>query len=405
MPFIVDALLYLTKCVQKYYNDINSAPSAQRVVSSMKKSFFFVLVNIAIFCTLIVALEAAGQIYYYIKHGKFVFQTSVYDNEDSRLRTFEIHPYLAGRLKKNVTVRNVENSKEIKTTSIHTRWTGAPEDDRNLIRVAVLGGSTTFGSELTDSDSWPALLQSKLGDEFSVINYGVPGYSTAEAIIQMGLIVPESKPQFVVLYEGWNDIHNYHEEDLGADYYVQGMGQYDNLAIPIYREKTVFEKLYELSAIIRLMTKLKWILSEPPDNRPCPKFDSPDPFVDKMYVRNLNTLKLLSERIDYFTLFVPQVLNYKAYLEQEDREACNHWVWHVKYSAMPRLMDRLNSLMQSVCTKDDSKCVFVDSVLKVKWEADDFIDFGHFSKKGGEKFADVISQVILSRAKEGKYLQ
>lgn len=82
----------------------------------------------------------------------------------------------------------------ITSTDIHTRWTEAPADDQNVISVAVLGGSTTFGTRVTDADSWPALLQDMLGDGYAVTNYGVSGYSTAEAIIQMALIVPETEP-------------------------------------------------------------------------------------------------------------------------------------------------------------------------------------------------------------------
>ena len=89
-------------------------------------------------------------------------------------------------------------------------------------------------------------------------------------------------------------------------------------------------------------------------------------------------------------------------MEQKDATDCNDWTWHIKNSAMPRLMDRFNSLMQSVCSDENPKCIYVGGVLKVKWEPDDFVDKGHFSRKGGAKFADVISKVILSKSKEEK---
>lgn len=61
-----------------------------------------------------------------------------------------------------------------------------------------------------------------------------------------------------------------------------------------------------------------------------------------------------------------------------------------------------NSFMDTVCSHDDSKCTFVDTVSKVDWEPDNFLDCGHFSRKGGMKFAKNISQVILSKATQGK---
>lgn len=50
-------------------------------------------------------------------------------------------------------------------------------------------------------------------------------------IVQMALIVPEFKPHFVIVYHGCNDIRNYHEEDLGADYYGHSIRQFKNLSI------------------------------------------------------------------------------------------------------------------------------------------------------------------------------
>ena len=283
--------------------------------------------------------------------------------------------------------------------SINTRWTGAPEDHSKLVRVAVLDGSTTFDTGVTDRDSWPSLVQSKLGSNFIVINYGVPGYSTAEAIIQMALIVHEVKPHSIILYQGWNDIRNYHEKELGADYYGHGIRQYGNLGIPMFKEKTVFNKFYDISAIVGFAGKIRSILSSPSTIQSNQPLDTHDPFVDRIYVRNLKTLKLLSENNGSYTLFVPQLLNHSSYIGREDSDG---WSRNIKSSAMPELMSRFNSLMQSVCCEDESKCLFVNSVLMESWEPEDFVDTGHFSRRGGEKFTEIISKLILLKAKEGK---
>jgi lysophospholipase L1-like esterase len=303
------------------------------------------------------------------------------------------------------------NDKVITTTDRHTRWTGAPEDDTELIKVAISGASTTFGTGVTDTDSWPALLQAKLGDQFSVINYGVPCYSTAEAIIQMALTIPEVKPDFIILYHGWNDIILYHHKDINPDYYVHGSEVQECVQVPGLREKTLFEKLNELSAVVRLASKINILASEiesklvghsaqTGETEDCSKFDTPDPAVDRLYVRNLQTLKLLSEYAAPYTLFVPQILNYYWFREEEESKTYYNCWNKIENSAMPRLMDRFNMLVKSVCPGGDPKCIFVDGVLNVNWEPDDFVDDGHFSRKGGEKFADVISRIILSKVKE-----
>ena len=221
---------------------------------AMRRKLSSIIANIIIVFILLIVIEAVGQTAYYFRYGMFLYQ--MIPGADYP-EVFELHPYLVGRLKKNVSVTDANTNERISATKYHTRSTGAPEDDSESIRVAIVGGSTTFGTAVTDADSWPAILQSKLGKGYSVINYGMPGYTTAEAIIQTALIVPERKPQFVIFYEGWNDIHNYHVPDLGEDYYADGMSQYGILGIPIKKESKFWGEIYRISAIGRLAAKIK----------------------------------------------------------------------------------------------------------------------------------------------------
>lgn len=354
----------------------------------MKNWLQVITINIAIFCTLLVLLEIGGQFVFYLKHGHFIFDESIAASKRHKL-LFEIHPYIAGRLKKNRVVHY--KNKTISTTDEHTRWTGAPNNDADLIRVAVIGGSTTFGSGVTDVDSWPAILQKKLGDRYSVTNYGGPGYSTAEAIVLMSLVVPEKKPHFVVHYHGWNDIRNYHEQDLGIDYYSHGYRQYSNLGISLYEEKTAFEKLQGVSSIVWLVANIKSKISEPKKENPPETYTINDPFVDRIYRRNLESLLILSARNGAKVLFVPQVLNYKDY---EGKKGSDKWSRHIENSSMPTLMDKFNLIMEGICPENKTDCVFLSNVLSEDWENSDFIDNGHFSRNGGEKFAEILGKEI-----------
>lgn len=372
----------------------------------MRKFFIIIGINFAVFCTLIVGLELIGQVLYYAKNGRFVFQTpepgyKVRANDPNYYHyqsLFESHPLLVVRPVKNMQVTDYMSDKKITTTDIHTRWTGSPEDNGQLIKIAVLGGSTTFGTGVTDSDSWPAILQSKLGDKFSVINYGIPCYSTAETIAQMALVVPEIEPDFVIFYEGWNDIVLYHDNTFSPDFYNHAMNVLDCVQVERYKQKSLFDKLNELSAIVRLASKIKSSATEnSKDPESCPTFDNPDPRVDTTYERNLQTLKSISEQTAEYTLFVPQVLNYH-WFEEKGKSKTFYDCWSkIKNSAMPRLMDRFNLIMKDICSPDDSRCVYVEGVTEVNWSPDDFVDDGHFSKQGGEKFAEIIKREILTK--------
>jgi lysophospholipase L1-like esterase len=52
-------------------------------------------------------------------------------------------------------------------------------------------------------------------------------------------------------------------------------------------------------------------------------------------------------------------------------------------------MRALNLDLQHAVT--ESGAVFLDAPLKVDWQESDFLDQGHFSKQGAEKFAAAIA--------------
>jgi len=340
---------------------------------------FLLFANVSILLFLLAGTELASQLYFFGKHGHFLFEKPVVFHD----QLFELHPYLAGRLKKNVSI--FHEGKRISTTSFHTRWTGAANDSGRA-RIAVLGGSTTFGTGVSDEDSWPALLQKELGDAYAVINYGVPGYSTVEAIVQMALLVPENRPSEVLFYEGWNDIRNYHDPELGTDYYSNGMHQFSNLHIDVHPPETFMQKLAQVSALVRLVSEMK---SE--SNQPGPVLATPDPSVDRLYVRNLKTLALLSKHIGAKALFVPQVLNEARY---RGAPGSKRWTPHIQSTALPDLMRRFDALMQQACSDAGPDCRVLSEVLRQDWQPRDFVDEGHFSRVGGEKFAGLIAGVI-----------
>jgi lysophospholipase L1-like esterase len=79
------------------------------------------------------------------------------------------------------------------------------------VRIACVGGSTTFCGEASDEGAWPAqlqkLLQAKYPDvSIEVINAGVPGYRITESRRSLDRRVLPLKPDLVIYYEAQNDI-------------------------------------------------------------------------------------------------------------------------------------------------------------------------------------------------------
>ncbi len=346
-----------------------------------------IAINAIVFFAIILVIELFGQLVYLLKNGSFLLLQETHSSA-----VFEPHPFLVGRPKSSIAISLAEGT--ITTTAENTRWTGAVQSDDNLIRVALLGGSTVFGNGVSDEDTWPALLQEILGEGYAVTNYGVPGYTTAENIIQMALIVPAKRPHIVIFYEGWNDIKNYHEKGLGADYYKHGLLQYR--ALGTANLTRLSRDPEETFAIAKLAFRISRLIvgRQSGSDSTYQLFDNPDPFVDEIYLRNLHTLRILSEQIGAFGVFVPQVMNDIAYVRSKTNSG---WSRNIRDAEFPALMAKFNSHMTELCDQHESDCVVLMSPLQEEWRPDDFVDRGHLSRNGGMKLAAIIAEFIRDR--------
>jgi len=352
---------------------------------------FRLLIGVGLTTVLLLGLEGCGQGLYRLRKGRWLFEGPP---PPINSLIFEHHPYLAGKPRPNTRVEQWGNTVTITEDAV--RWTGIPEgEDSTRIRIACLGASTTFGVWVDDEETWPAQLQQMLGSGFEVYNYGVLGYSTAEHIVQMALTVPEKKPDIVIFYEGWADIRNYHFPQATPDYYAHGMLQYGNLGLDVAHRLTLREQIMERSGMVWLAQafrrKIDGLLGTGPATPlPPTAYRTPDPFVDRIYRRNLHTLKQLALMQGASAYFVPQILNDRAFA---GLETSRWWSPYIVDDAMPSLILHFNTLMQGVCA--DEACTFVDGMQEIPWANEHFVDDGHFSEEGGRRFAEVLARQIL----------
>jgi lysophospholipase L1-like esterase len=81
-----------------------------------------------------------------------------------------------------------------------------------VLRILVLGGSTTFDTQVSRDDAaWPARMQAWLGElapnrPVEVINAGVPGYTVMDNLIRLQTELFRYQPDLLLLYDGHNDL-------------------------------------------------------------------------------------------------------------------------------------------------------------------------------------------------------
>jgi len=86
-------------------------------------------------------------------------------------------------------------------------------------RIVALGDSHTFGAGVAPHEGYPVQLQQILDerspDSFSVINVGVPGMNSAQALNRLPAHVSRFQPEAVILWVGCNNAWNWAEQDSG----------------------------------------------------------------------------------------------------------------------------------------------------------------------------------------------
>lgn len=92
-------------------------------------------------------------------------------------------------------------------------------------RILCVGGSTTFGTGVrVDEDAYPARMQTILREKLppdidvEVGNFGVPGYTTADTLVNLALRLPEYDADLVIVYHAANDALMAQTEGFQPDY-------------------------------------------------------------------------------------------------------------------------------------------------------------------------------------------
>lgn len=119
---------------------------------------------------------------------------------------YQPHPYLVYQL--------TPNFKDGKLSHNRLGYRGkeiATPKPKGLFRIVMMGGSTTYTSEVNDNEqTYPALveklLQKRIGrSRVDVVNAGVPDYTSYESLVNLQFRVLNLKPDLLVIYHSHND--------------------------------------------------------------------------------------------------------------------------------------------------------------------------------------------------------
>lgn len=202
----------------------------------LKDNFFIRLILVLIFT--IIFFEIFFVILYYYLNKNYYKSPPIVDFDKI---PYKGHPYIPYVLKENTkglppTIASYPLHKDkYEFHSVYTNNLGfcnGENGDRDIefsktekdIRINCIGSSTTqnylvFKNEIF---SYPLQLEKKLNQDsklkFEVNNCGQGGYNTADILVRFLLQILDTKPDMIILYQGYADVRSYLSKNFKSDY-------------------------------------------------------------------------------------------------------------------------------------------------------------------------------------------
>lgn len=195
-----------------------SVPGSAAAPKSNAKRRLFLVVAAVVFP--LVLAEIAGRVL--LVATSRTMDDVRFDPESFHHKIYREHPYTVYALAAGT--RRTEGGVEYVVNAHGYRGPDAPlEKPSGETRIACVGGSTTFGTGLAEDDTYPRRLESRLRTRFparqtSVVNAGVPGFTSAETLVNVALRILDLAPDYVVVLENVNEMSPRRWPGFAADY-------------------------------------------------------------------------------------------------------------------------------------------------------------------------------------------
>lgn len=138
--------------------------------------------------------------------------------EPHPVRLYEAHPFLPYKLRPGLRVWLVPGRGSGRRIEYRINSFGGRGDEPlvpkppGLVRIAALGGSTTFSIFNSEEESWPKVLERRLdadaapGTRYEVLHFGMPKASSPYSLVVLATRVIQLRPDVVIVYHGINDV-------------------------------------------------------------------------------------------------------------------------------------------------------------------------------------------------------
>ena len=256
----------------------------------------------------------------------------------------------------------------------------------------VFGGSTTYDPYVSQGETWVEKLNVLLGRPYRLFNFGVPGYNTSEHVIQTAFYadIDDVYPLCAIYYIGWNDIRNAYVANLDAGY-----ANFHTKQLSVYLNTRRAMHIATVSPVLKLAVKgiaylIDTIPFASPERDESEEGKSNAPLM-AIFKRNVATITAINKSRDVKTIFVGQILNRQQIEDQSANKKRHAWLPFLETSQLWTMQSQFNELLKANAASIGY--TYIDADVD-KFNASDFVDAGHFTAGGAEKFASRIADDV-----------
>ncbi|MBI3782119.1 MAG: hypothetical protein HY270_01835 [Deltaproteobacteria bacterium] len=214
-----------------------------------------------------------------------------------------------------------------------------------------------------------------------MLNLGIPGYSTAENLIQTAFELPELHPSVALYYEGWNDVRSAHVPNLDP-YYADFHGRLQPTNVGLAGPHGYYSALWYGCSVIAARLFASQPFSPADSSIDVPALD--------LFDRNLRAIVAIDRGFQIEPVLIPQAANCAAL---RDVSFGTPWIPFVPEREQCAVLAAYNDRMLTI-GRELGVTVVTAVAVPDAFSMDDFNDLVHFNQKGARKFSELVAPVV-----------
>lgn len=284
---------------------------------------------------------------------------------------------------------------------------------QGIRRIIIVGGSTVFDANAKDpsaseTNDWPHLverfLRNKGYDNVEVINAGISGHASFDALGRLYSQLWIYEPDYVVFYGAWNDIKYFRKLTPEQPLISLWQPEYQK-SNPFTEYQGLWDRILSNSQLyVKLRNQYyswKYSVGEEGIIPEGSYQDSYSLYAVKQYKLNVELIVDTCRDINAIPILVTEATLVSPDNSTEERKLINYEYQLLTHSALVRAFDESYQVIRSV--GQEKKVAVLDLAKALNGKRELFLDHVHLSTKGGEEVAHRVADFLASEIKFEKF--